>query len=772
MMSIFDPLGVLSPITIHLKIMFQELWRLQTGWDDQLPDGILPRWREWLDETARLGELRIPRYYFPGLASFGSVDIHVFCDASDKAFACVVYMVHRCHNKSHVALVFAKSRVASLKSQTVPRLELQGCVLASQIAKTVQDELHVEFTSIHLWTDSKICLSWLQTKEKLNAFVGSRVTTIKDNGHHAGMWNWIPSHLNVADLATKSSKFASMTEWLNGPDFLYQDRDLWPIDGNISLLPVEQVNFLTELDIQPETCLQISTETLLQLPDIKRFSDYHRLIRSTAYYFKMKKILALPQKEKPEKFKIDVHDMDDARQAWYRNVQLEVFANEMQDLKTTGFVKMSSRLRAYSPFLCDGVIRMRGRIQEEGKCFEANNPVILPNNNNFTDLLIRMHHIANGHQGVETVINNLQQRYRILKIRSQVKKLAKSCVRCRELRAKPTTAQMGNLPPERTIPFVFPFQYTGIDYFGPLTVKVGRRLEKRWVVLFTCMTSRGVHLEVVPSLDTNSCIMAIRCFMAFRGVPKKIFTDNGTNFTGANKELKKLVQELDQPSIEETLSVRGIEWQFIPPGAPHFGGCWERLVRSVKTALNVMLKERHPTDLVLRTALCEVMNIINNRPLTHLPDDPQDPEPITPNLLLLGRNNFMQYDHNFDESDLDCRAAYKHAQVYADRFWRKWVSAYRPELLKRQKWQDNRSYYEYKAGDLVMIVDETMHRGCWPKGLVEKVIRGPDGKIRAVVVSTSRSTFTRAISKIILLKANSVPAPENVNASNVQNGRT
>ncbi|XP_062714295.1 uncharacterized protein LOC115268175 [Aedes albopictus] len=315
MMSIFDPLNILSPITVQLRIIFQELWRLQIGWDDLLPDGLVPKWKEWLVETAKLHEVRIPRYYFPGLATFGSADLHAFCDASDKAFACVVYLVHRCGEKSNVSLVMAKAKVAPLKSQTIPRLELQGCVLASQM-------------------------------------------------------------------------------------------------------------------------------------------------------------------------------------------------------------------------------------------------------------------------GLETVVNNLRQRYRILKMKSQVKKMIRGCIKCRELRAKPCVAQMGNLPPERTSPGVFAFCYTGIDYCGPLTVKVGRHLEKRWIVLFTCMTSRAVHLEIVPSLDTNSCIMAIRCFMSLRGVPKKLFTDNGTNFTGANNEMKKLIEQLDQRQMEETLSVRGVEWSFIPPGAPHFGGCWERLSSS------------------------------------------------------------------------------------------------------------------------------------------------------------------------------------------------
>ncbi|XP_055604546.1 uncharacterized protein LOC129752795 [Uranotaenia lowii] len=302
----------------------------------------------------------------------------------------------------------------------------------------------------------------------------------------------------------------------------------------------------------------------------------------------------------------------------------------------------------------------------------------------------------------------------------------------------------------------------GIDYFGPLTVKVGRRTEKRWVALFTCLSSRALHLEVVPSLDTSSCLIAIRCFMSIRGIPQKILTDNGTNFVGADRETKKLLQELDLQQIADTLSVRGVQWAFIPPGAPHFGGCWERLVRSVKTALRSMLKDRHPSDLVLRTALCEVMNVVNNRPLTHVPEDPQDPEPITPNMILLGRNNHMQYDHDFDERDLNCRAAYKHAQIYADRFWRKWVSSYRPELLKRHKWQDNRNRHEYAVGDLVMIVDENMHRGCWPKGIIDKVMRGTDGNVRTVSVRTAFSSYVRPVTKIIVLQPRASGAPEDV----------
>ncbi|XP_065086843.1 uncharacterized protein LOC135708670 [Ochlerotatus camptorhynchus] len=433
----------------------------------------------------------------------------------------------------------------------------------------------------YFWTDSKICLSWLKTSQKLTAYVGSRVMKIKENGHGDDLWHWVPSQLNVADLATKSSKFGCMQEWLKGANFLYRDSVHWPNNEPLEMSSYELINFHTEViadvSLDPMCCTVVEVE-LVDLPDIERFSDFNRLIRSTAYYLKMRKILALPKCKKPKCLTISVNDMDEAKSVWYRKVQSQIFCEELRSLKQTGFVKSNSRLKTYSPFLENGIIRMRGRVQDDGKSFEVNNPVILPNNHQFSTLLIRMYHIANAHQGMETVVNNIKERHRILKIRSQVKKYTMSCVKCRELRAKPTVPLMGNLPPERTTPFVFPFTYTG------------------------------------------SCIMAIRCFMSIRGLPQCFMTDNGTNFTGADAELKKLVRTLDQRQIEDSLS------------------------------------------------------------------------------------------------------------IYADRFWRRWIASFRPELIRSRKWPDSRNYHDYHVGDLVMIVDESLHRGSWPKGVVEKIYQGPDGK--------------------------------------------
>lgn len=154
-----------------------------------------------------------------------------------------------------------------------------------------------------------------------------------------------------------------------------------------------------------------------------------------------------------------------------------------------------------------------------------------------------------------------------------------------------------------------PFTFVGVDYFGPLHVSVGRRTMKNWIALFTCLTVRAVHIEVVESLSSDSALMALRRFIARRGCPTRIHSDNGTAFVSASNIL---------PDLYDFSVNRGIDWKFIPPSSPFMGGCWERLVGSVKTSLKFTLKDRTPRMEVLHTLLLEVEAIVNARPLTSL----------------------------------------------------------------------------------------------------------------------------------------------------------
>jgi hypothetical protein len=250
-------------------------------------------------------------------------------------------------------------------------------------------------------------------------------------------------------------------------------------------------------------------------------------------------------------------------------------------------------------------------------------------------LLINEYHKRFHHQNSETVVNEIRQKFWIPEVRVAVKSVIKSCLLCKIRKALPQVPEMSPLPSERLAINEDPFTYTGMDYFGPLMVTVGRHHEKRYGVLFTCLTTRAVHIEMADSLDTNACIMAVRNFMSRRGPPKIIFSDNGTNMHGAEGELRKCVQEIDQANLQSNaqLPLPGhmkTEWKFITPRAPHMGGAWERLVRSVKNVLYACLKERFPKPGVLQNFMIEAESVVNSRPLTYMPVDPETNETITP----------------------------------------------------------------------------------------------------------------------------------------------
>lgn len=267
---------------------------------------------------------------------------------------------------------------------------------------------------------------------------------------------------------------------------------------------------------------------------------------------------------------------------------------------------------------------------------------------------------------------------------------------------------MGQLPSDRVTPYVRPFSFTGLDYFGPVTVTVGRRHEKRWVALFTCLTVRAVHLELAADLSADACLLCVRNFANTRGVPQRIQSDNGTNFVGAWGEMQREPTFFDEAAMRRGLTKLGIEWHFNCPGNPEAGGAWERLVQSTKRILAVTLKEVAPRVETLRGLLIEAANILNSRPLTHLPVEPSDPEPLTPNHFLLGGPNSTTTPR-VPESSLPCaRKQWRICQQLTHRFWARWVRDYLPELTRRSK-----HYAEappLKAGDLVLVCDANTSR--------------------------------------------------------------
>nr|XP_024656059.1 uncharacterized protein LOC112431629 [Maylandia zebra] len=305
---------------------------------------------------------------------------------------------------------------------------------------------------------------------------------------------------------------------------------------------------------------------------------------------------------------------------------------------------------------------------------------------------------------------------------------------------------MSDLPIDRISADLPPFTYVGVDYFGPIEVKRGRSLVKRYGVLFTCLTCRAVHLEVAHSLDTGSCINAIRRFICRRGQVKEIRSDNGTNFVSSNRELKQAMLELNQSKIQKGLAQDGIKWTFNPPYGAHHGGVWERLVQEIKRILYSITNQQVLDDETLHTVFCEVEAILNDRPITPSSDDPNDVEALTPNHLLQLKGKPVLPPGLFKKEDLYLRRRWKQAQYIADLFWKRWVKEYLPMLQERQKW--NKIHRNFCIGDVVLVVDGAAPRNSWPIGRITETMADAHGVVRRVRVKTRTNELERPINKM------------------------
>ena len=340
----------------------------------------------------------------------------------------------------------------------------------------------------------------------------------------------------------------------------------------------------------------------------------------------------------------------------------------------------------------------------------------------------------------------------------QTRQISK-CVRCRRLRAVVGEQMMADLPKDRVTPAP-PFTYCAVDYFGPYLVKEGRKQLKRYGVLFTCLASRAIHLETAISLESDSFICALRRFVARRGPVRQMRSDRGTNFIGAERELKSALEEMDHKRLQEISSKEFnadwlINWNRNPPAASHMGGVWERQIRTVRSILSSLLRDygHALNDESLRTLMTEVECIVNSRPLTFPSGDATDLQPLTPNHILTMKSKVvMPPPGDFQKDDVYLRKRWRRVQYMANIFWTRWKREYLQTLQARTKW--NQPKRNIEIGDIVLIKDENTARNDWPMARVVNVRQDSKGFVRSATLKLSFSTQERPIDKLVLLMEN------------------
>ena len=312
---------------------------------------------------------------------------------------------------------------------------------------------------------------------------------------------------------------------------------------------------------------------------------------------------------------------------------------------------------------------------------------------------------------------------------------------------------MGDLPSPRVTSSP-PFSHCGIDYAGPIQILPyvgrGQKSRKYYVSIFVCLATRAIHLEYVSDYTSEGFIAAFRRFVSRRGLPSDIYSDNGTNFVGADRELRlAFINACKDRTVHDHLAPDGIKWHFIPAASPHFGGLWEAGVKSFKHHLKRVIGNHTLSQLEFATLLCQIEACLNSRPLAAVTSDPDSFEALTPGHFLIGRPLLSVPE----ESVLDIKESrlsrWQRVQAMREHFWKAWSSDYLHTLHQRQKWQTVQ--LPIKINDLVLIKNPLLPPTKWEMARVVETHPGPDGHTRVVTVRTASSTFKRPITKICTL---------------------
>ncbi|XP_055921716.1 uncharacterized protein LOC129952857 [Eupeodes corollae] len=677
---IFDPIGFLTPVVIGIKILFQELWRKKYKWDDVISSEHAKRWHCIRDDLPNLEKIKIPRIMW---TSKENVEYHAFCDASLDAYAAVIYC--RSVDSSgniNSNIVAAKSKVAPIKVVSLPRLELCGAVLLTRLVTKLKTSLQDKEIKVVAWTDSAIVLHWLSALPKRwSVFIGNRTSEIL-SAIPRESWNHVRSEQNPADCASRGIPPSDLLQnelWWTGPSWITKERDQWPKSeysvDNIKSDDFERRKkqptyaFVSKLDPTNIFCKVIDDSSRF-LKSIRVLGFIFRFIANIRELVSIRKMLTIGEICDPvkiaelKKFLLNSRDKSAPKTQSLALSSLEIsiaktklikfhqhlsFPLEINSIKSGVNLSKGNKLASLAPFVDDqGLLRVGGRIQESNVAYSAKHPIILDKNTRIAKLIVDHFHSSNCHAGVSLLFAILRQEYYIIGCRNLLRKIVHKCVPCFRQQKATSTQQMGNLPADRVL-FSRPFSKVGVDYAGPITLRLARgrnpKFTKAYIALFICFSTKAIHIELVSDLSSNAFLAALDRFASRRGKPSEIWSDNGTNFHGANRCLDEMFQLLQSQQhndmVTDHLSKDKISWNFIPPSSPHFGGLWEAGVKSVKFHLNRVVKDHRLTYEEMYTLLTQIEALLNSRPMW--PTSDMDPIALSPaHFLIVTQTRFLE----------------------------------------------------------------------------------------------------------------------------------
>ncbi len=540
-------------------------------------------WEEWKTSLQKLSNLHITCTYLNhSLSNTSYMELCVFSDASSWAIGAVAYLrALTDEGEVKVGFVLGKAKLSPRPEPSIPRLELCGAVLAVEMAEHILDELDHKPNAVKFYCDSKVVLGYIYNQSRcFFVYVHNRVQRIRQSTS-PDQWSYVPTVQNPADLATRSVLASQLNDtiWFTGPSFLYQSPQEQPCES------FEMVNPDTDTEVRPcVTSFATRAERSLFSERFQCFSTWESLLRAVSFLIHQARSHTSSSISTSHACKgwhqcskiITPEEQTAAKRLILLRAQKELYPEEYAALQKNEQVSHSSALWNLDPYIDDGLLRVGGRLKHASIESEVKNPVILPKQSHVAKLLVSYYHSKVHHQGRQFTEGAIRLAgLWIVGGKRLINYILHCCVTCRRLRGKQVVQKMADLPPERlsTSP---PFTYVGLDVFGPWTV-VTRRTRggvaenKRWAIIFTCMSTRAVNIEVIDSMNTASCINALQRFFAVRGPAKQLRSDRGTNFIGASQELDMQPAKEKQTSLLKYLHENGCTWEFNLPHASHIG---------------------------------------------------------------------------------------------------------------------------------------------------------------------------------------------------------
>ena len=747
--SIYDPLGLFSPCTLKLKIFMQSCWKNKYDWSEILPSHLEAEWLKLRSSLLLLPNISLPRRYWKYTA-IGEYSLHIFCDASKWAYACCAYLTYYNPKTSESAstLMLSKVRLAPMKVLSMPRLELLALLIGKRLAVFIKNSLELSLNEIVLWTDATTVLQWINTSVVLPIFVHNRVSEIKRT---PGIQiRYISGKQNPADIASRGefpTNLQSSEIWWHGPAWL-TCKCLWPA------CPENSEPFNTSAIF----VISSVSSSILNDEIENKFSTWRKRVRIFEYVIKpflVKRSISLTQ--------LESHIM--AEQALIRELQKKYFGKEYFRAKKVKLefldlgLNPPEHLKSFHKldlFMDQNLLlRCKGRMQNASFPWDTIHPILLPRESLATRCYIRQLHLENQHIGCSHLLAKLRERFWVIKGRSLVKSVIHQCVGCRRWSG-------GNyqLPPMPALPVerveeASPFLNVGIDYFGPIPIRNGNSTQTIHVAIFVCLVTRAIHLEIARDTTAIEFLRTLVRFVSIRGKPSFVLSDNAPNFVFIQPFVSDKAIITDR-NLSEFCIKNGIRWKFIPHCSPWQGGAYERLIALVKTCFKKSYGNLLLDYVDLMTAMYQIMDTINSRPLTYVSSD-EILSILTPNHFL--RLRPVETDGSLEVTTFRCDSSARkvtklwgHTKSTVENFWQAFRSLYLTSLRETHSAYHSTTHgsvnFSPRVGVVVLIKEEGSPRATWQYGKILSL----DERNAVAIVQAKNGQLTRSINLLYPLE--------------------